>query len=86
LIALLKHKFDEIYLDMPPLLESADASVVASTADAALLVLRPRRSLAMTMRGAAEALGDTRIVGCLLNDAEGRVTEVDVGMRPALSR
>ncbi|MHB1845914.1 MAG: CpsD/CapB family tyrosine-protein kinase, partial [Deltaproteobacteria bacterium] len=50
LIALLKHKLDEIYLDMPPLLESADASVVASTADAALLVLRPRRSLAMTMR------------------------------------
>lgn len=84
LVAVLKHKFDEIYLDMPALLESADASLVASAADAALLVLRPRASAYEAIRGAAEALGGARILGCVLNDAEGRMAELGLGMRPAL--
>lgn len=69
LLDLLKHRFDEIYVDMPPLLRSAEASMVAAAVDGVLLVVRPRTSSFESLQLAAEALGGAKVFGCALNDS-----------------
>lgn len=68
--------YDLIILDTPPVLASADASVVSAAADGVVLVLRA----GMTERGAAlEAVQQVtgvggRVVGCVLNDTDNAMS------------
>ncbi|HUB07752.1 MAG TPA: CpsD/CapB family tyrosine-protein kinase [Myxococcales bacterium] len=71
-LELVKGAFDAVFVDMPALLEAADGPIVASCCDGVVLVLRPRRSRYGYLAGAAEMLGGARVLGAVLNDAEGR--------------
>ena len=73
-LQLLRSLFDEIYLDVPPALATADAAVVAYKADGVVMVVRadvtPREQVASAVRSLAGA----PLWGLLLNGVEpGRV-------------
>ncbi|MHB8418012.1 MAG: CpsD/CapB family tyrosine-protein kinase [Myxococcales bacterium] len=76
---LLKAAFDCVYVDMPALLSTADAAVVSSLCDGVVLVVRPRRSQYGLLQGAAAALGNARVLGAVLNDAEGLLGRAESG-------
>ena len=69
-IQLLKSLFDEIYLDVPPALATADASVVAHKCDGVVLVVRaevtPREQVAASTR----MLAGAPVWGMVLNGVE----------------
>jgi capsular exopolysaccharide synthesis family protein len=73
--ALLKEvqgKFDKIILDSPPVGVVADAAVLASGADASLLVLKAARTPREMARKAVRALSDVnaKLLGAILNDVD----------------
>jgi capsular exopolysaccharide synthesis family protein len=69
-LALLRTLFDEIYLDVPPALATADAAVVAHKADGIVMVARagvtPREQVASAVR----ALAGAPVWGMVLNGVE----------------
>jgi capsular exopolysaccharide synthesis family protein len=69
-LALLRTLFDEIYLDVPPALATADAAVVAHMADGIVMVARagvtPREQVASAIR----ALAGAPVWGMVLNGVE----------------
>jgi len=69
--------FDEVYLDVPPVLPFADAAIVGGLADGVLLVIRANHTPARHVRQAVETLAGAPIVGCVLN----RLEPVDAGYR-----
>jgi protein-tyrosine kinase len=65
------NSYEWVILDAPPVGTVADASILADMVDAALLVIRAGRSECGLTQKAIEALGRDRILGVLLNGAEG---------------
>lgn len=69
-LALLRTLFDEIYLDVPPALATADAAVVAHKADGVVMVVRagitPREQVASAVR----ALAGAPVWGMVLNGVD----------------
>ena len=70
-------RFDLVILDTPPVLATADAGILGSLADGVLLVVRAGQ----TDRSAAQrayqqlAQGGARVVGAVLNDPKGEVSQ-----------
>jgi receptor protein-tyrosine kinase len=62
-------KYDWVILDAPPVAPVADAGVLASMADAVLLVIRAGVTPFKPVQRAVEALGRERIFGVILNGA-----------------
>lgn len=59
--------FDWVVLDAPPIGPIADASLLASLADAVLLVVRAERTSCAAVKKAIDACGRDRILGVVLN-------------------
>lgn len=74
LFAAAKEKYDYIFVDLPPINETADAGVIASMVDAYLLIVRAGFSTIDATRDALELLGGAHanVVGFVLNDVNGR--------------
>lgn len=62
----MRQTFQEIYLDLPPVLPYADALAVASVADGVVLVVRGQRTPARLAEEAVDQLAGTPLVGCVL--------------------
>ena len=69
-LALLRTLFDEIYLDVPPALATADASVVAHKADGIVIVARAGTTPREQVAGAVRALAGAPVWGMVLNGVE----------------
>jgi protein-tyrosine kinase len=65
-------RFDWVILDTPPLGLLADASIVGTMVDGALLVIRAGQTPHAAVLKAVEAFGRERILGVVLNDTETR--------------
>jgi capsular exopolysaccharide synthesis family protein len=68
LIAELRRRFARIVIDTPPTVPFTDAAVIASHADATLLVVRAGTTTAPLIRRARESLSGANFLGALLND------------------
>ncbi|MFN2547153.1 MAG: CpsD/CapB family tyrosine-protein kinase [Myxococcales bacterium] len=69
-LALLRTLFDEIYLDVPPALATADASVVAHKADGIVIVARAGTTPREQVAGAVRSLAGAPVWGLVLNGVE----------------
>jgi len=69
-LSLLRTLFDEIYLDVPPALATADAQVVAYKADGVVLVARAGTTPREQVASAARALTGAPVWGMVLNGVE----------------
>src|SRR3954468_18044545 len=69
-LSLLRTLFDEIYLDVPPALATADASVVAHKADGIVMVARAGITPREQVAGAVRALAGAPVWGLVLNGVE----------------
>jgi Mrp family chromosome partitioning ATPase len=69
-LKLVRDHFDEIYVDLPPTLPFADASILGHQTDGMLMVVRAHHSQAKTVTQAMEQLGGAPVLGCVLNGAE----------------
>lgn len=67
LLGAMRENFEEIYLDLPPTLPFADASIVGGLVDGLLMVVRAHQTPARVLEQAREALVGTPLVGCVLN-------------------
>lgn len=67
LLTAMRENFEEIYLDLPPTLPYADASIVGSQVDGLLMVVRAHQTPARILEQACEALAGAPLVGCVLN-------------------
>ncbi|HEX6882194.1 MAG TPA: polysaccharide biosynthesis tyrosine autokinase [Planctomycetota bacterium] len=74
LLASLRESYECIVIDAPPVLETSEARVLASQADAVVFVLRLEVSRAPNLKRAAGILSGVgaRILGCLPNGARAR--------------
>jgi len=65
----LRHRFDKVIVDAPPLLPVTDGAVVAARADAALLLVRASKTTAAQVTAAVRALAavDARLLGPVFN-------------------
>lgn len=72
LLEQVQQKFDKVVLDSPPVGVVADAAVLASGADASLLVLKAARTPREMARKAVRALSDVnaKLLGAVLNDVD----------------
>jgi len=77
LLGELQEQFDIIVLDTPPVLATADASIVASLTDGVLLVVRAGTTDRNAARRAYQQLANVgaRVVGTVLNDPGGEVAK-----------
>jgi succinoglycan biosynthesis transport protein ExoP len=73
----LQEQFDIIVLDTPPVLATADASIVASLTDGVLLVVRAGTTDKNAAQRAYQQLANVgaRVVGTVLNDPGGEVAK-----------
>jgi tyrosine-protein kinase Etk/Wzc len=73
----LQEQFDIIVLDTPPVLATADASIVASLTDGVLLVVRAGATDRNAAQRAYQQLANVgaRVVGTVLNDPGGEVAK-----------
>jgi tyrosine-protein kinase Etk/Wzc len=73
----LQEQFDIIVLDTPPVLATADASIVASLTDGVLLVVRAGTTDKNAAQRAFQQLANVgaRVVGTVLNDPGGEVAK-----------
>jgi tyrosine-protein kinase Etk/Wzc len=73
----LEEQFDIIVLDTPPVLATADASIVASLTDGVLLVVRAGTTDKNAAQRAYQQLANVgaRVVGTVLNDPGGEVAK-----------
>jgi capsular exopolysaccharide synthesis family protein len=62
--------FDEVYLDLPPTLPFADATILAHQADGVVMVVRANVTPMRVVNLAVEQLGGAPVLGCVLNGAE----------------
>lgn len=74
LMAKVRENFDEVYVDLPPTLPFADASILSSACDGVVLVIRAGMTPFKQVQAAVEHLAGAPIVGCVLNGAEASVT------------
>ena len=68
LLGLLGQSFDWIVIDAPPLLPLADASIWVRLADGTLMVVRENQTPKKVLRHAMEMLGQSSLLGLVLND------------------
>jgi polysaccharide biosynthesis transport protein len=70
LIRLLRERYDQVIIDAPPVMPVADARILATLADATLLVLRAKKSTRNTSVYAHEALAQVgaKLLGVVMND------------------
>jgi capsular exopolysaccharide synthesis family protein len=64
----LRARFDCVILDAPAVLPLSDVGALAPLVDSAVLVVRAGVTSKAAIRDAAAALGDTQLVGVILND------------------
>ncbi|MGH9329056.1 MAG: CpsD/CapB family tyrosine-protein kinase [Vicinamibacterales bacterium] len=64
-------RFDWVLLDSPPVAPIADAGLLASMVDGILFVVRAGRTRCRPVQHAIDALGRDRILGVVLNAADG---------------
>ena len=69
-LALLRTLFDEIYLDVPPALATADASVIAYQADGVVLVTRAGNTPREQVASAVRSLSGAPVWGMVLNGVD----------------
>jgi non-specific protein-tyrosine kinase len=69
-LSLLRTLFDEIYLDVPPALATADAAVVAHKADGIVIVARAGITPREQVAGAVRSLAGAPVWGLVLNGVE----------------
>ncbi|MEO5821847.1 MAG: CpsD/CapB family tyrosine-protein kinase [Vicinamibacteraceae bacterium] len=65
-------RFDWVILDTPPIGLLADAGIVGTMVDGALMVIRAGQTAHPTVLKAVEAFGRERILGVVLNDTDTR--------------
>jgi protein-tyrosine kinase len=65
-----RENFDEVYIDLPPTLPFADATILGHQADGVLMVIRANVTPTKAVNQAVEQLGGAPILGCVLNGAE----------------
>jgi len=65
-----RDNFDEVYIDLPPTLPFADATILGHQADGVLMVVRANVTPTKAINQAVEQLGGAPILGCVLNGAE----------------
>jgi capsular exopolysaccharide synthesis family protein len=65
-----RDNFDEVYIDLPPTLPFADATILGHQADGVLMVIRANVTPTKAVNQAVEQLGGAPILGCVLNGAE----------------
>ena len=70
LIASMREEFDEVYIDLPPALPFADASILGAQMDGLLMVVRAHRTSSRVVEEALDVMGGTPLVGCVLNGAQ----------------
>jgi len=66
----LRRNFDYVVIDGPRVLGSGDANVIEATSDGVLLVARAGTTKGAALCGASRQLGERRILGVVLRDAE----------------
>jgi Mrp family chromosome partitioning ATPase len=67
-IDVLRHTYDYVVIDTPPVLGVADVNLTADFADGALLAVRARQTSARDLRAAVDQLGKHRVLGVTLLD------------------
>lgn len=70
LVEAMREGFDEVYLDLPPALPFADASILGAQMDGLLMVVRAGRTSSRVVEEALDVMGGTPLVGCVLNGAQ----------------
>lgn len=65
-----RDNFDEVYIDLPPSLPFADASILAAQTDGTVMVIRANVTSTRQVQQAIETLAGAAIVGCVLNGAD----------------
>jgi capsular exopolysaccharide synthesis family protein len=65
-----RDNFDEVYIDLPPTLPFADATILSHLTDGVLVVVRANVTPTRAVNQAVEQLGGAPILGCVLNGAE----------------
>src|SRR5215813_4708473 len=74
LLRAVREGFDEVYLDLPPALPFADASILGTLSDAVVLVVRANATAGKHVHQALEHLAGASVVGCVLNGAAAAAT------------
>lgn len=69
LVAEARRTFDWIIIDTPPLVLLPDAHLLASIADAALLVVKAESTPHALVKRATDAIGRSKVLGVVLNNA-----------------
>ncbi|MCI0573818.1 MAG: CpsD/CapB family tyrosine-protein kinase [Myxococcaceae bacterium] len=69
--------FDEVYVDAPPALPFADATILGHQVDGVVMVIRAHVTPLKVVHQAVEQLGGVPLVGCVLNGAEQALTSDD---------
>lgn len=70
LLKALRGNFDEVYVDLPPTLPFADASILACQSDGVVMVIRANVTSSKRVDHALEQLTGASVIGCVLNGAE----------------
>ena len=76
-LAELRHQFDYIIIDAPPLAVFTDATVLINRADGALVVVRANKTKFSTLDHVLEPLPRERLLGVVLNGADDQLGERD---------
>ena len=66
-----KETFDWVIIDTPPLMLLPDAHLLSSLVDGAVLVVRANSTPHELVKRTADIIGRNRIVGVVLNQADG---------------
>jgi protein-tyrosine kinase len=72
-------RFDWVVLDTPPVGVLPDANVLSSLVDAVVLVVAAGRTAYPAVQRACQAIGAHRVMGVVLNRADGRALDVAAG-------
>src|SRR5690606_17727407 len=70
LVETLRNSYEEIYLDLPPVLAFADAHVGAAVADGVVMVVRSGETQAEVVREAMDAFSGLAVLGCVLTGCD----------------
>lgn len=70
LLKFLRDGFDEVYMDLPPTLPFADASILAGQTDGVLMVVRANVTSSKRVMQALEQLAGASVIGCVLNGVQ----------------
>ena len=72
-----KHNYDIVFFDSPPILGVSDASVIASAVDMTMIVVQHRRFPRAMLQRVKQALVNVgaNIIGCVLNNTDTRHDE-----------